>query len=189
LAILEKARLLDVSDSEIEMVVSATKKANEKYNFAINHGKNLAKQMAKKLQSKIPIVLGAEFLAGNVHAIANQINENAKIISCWFLLPELNHHLLEGLANPKTNDKNLAFLFLSSNLYNSKIQKRIQITKEVIKKNNIEVLEFRLESGSEIEQSFTVLVFGSWLSFYLAILNNLDPALIPWVDYFKERLS
>jgi glucose/mannose-6-phosphate isomerase len=189
LAILTQAGLLDISDSEIEAVIQTIKLANDKFNLEVSKFENLAKKMAEKIQDKIPIVVGAEFLAGNVHTIANQINENAKTLSTWFLLPEANHHLFEGLANPESNSKNLIFLFLNSNLYSSKIQKRVEITKEIIGKNSIEFLEFKPESGSKIEQSFEVLVFGSWLSFYLAILNNLDPTLIPWVDYLKGRLS
>jgi len=188
LAILARAKLLEISDSEIELAIAAIKKANERYNFKVKKSTNLAKKVAEEARDRIPVLVGAEFLAGNIHAIANQINENAKTISFWFLLPELNHHLLEGLANPKSNAKNLLFLFLNSNLYNLKIRKRVEVTKEVVGKNGVEVLEFKPESGSKIEQSFEVLIFGSWLSFYLAILNGVDPAQIPWVDYLKERL-
>jgi glucose/mannose-6-phosphate isomerase len=189
LAILAETGLLEVSDSEIESAIAAVRKANEKYNFKVKKSTNLAKKIAEEARDRIPVLVGAEFLAGNVHTIANQINENAKTISFWFLLPELNHHLLEGLVNPKSNAKDLVFLFLNSNLYSPKIQKRVEITKEVVRKNKIEILEFKPESGSEIEQSFEILTFGSWFSFYLAILNNLDPTPIFWVDYFKKKLA
>ncbi|OGD86139.1 hypothetical protein A2Z23_03405 [Candidatus Curtissbacteria bacterium RBG_16_39_7] len=189
LSILTQAGLLDISNSEIEMAIKEIEKANNRFNLEVLRVKNPAKQLAEKINGKIPIVVGAEFLAGNVHTIANQINENAKTFSSWFLLPELDHHLLEGLANPKSNHKNLAFLFLDSNLYSLRIQKRVGVTKEVIGKNGVEFLEFKPGGHSELEQSFEVMVFGSWLSFYLAILADLDPTPIPWVNFLKEKLG
>lgn len=189
LAILVQGGFLEIPDSEIELVIKTIGEANHNFNLEVNKDKNPAKELAERIRGRIPIIVGAEFLAGNVHTIANQINENAKTFSSWFLLPELNHHLLEGLTNPKSNLRNLVFLFLDSNLYNSKIGERIAITKEIIGKNNIDIEVFQPESDSKLEQSFEVLVFGSWLSFYLAVLGNLNPASIPWVDYLKRRLG
>jgi hypothetical protein len=30
---------------------------------------------------------------------------------------------------------------------------------------------------------------GNWITFYLAMLHGVDPAKIPWVDYFKKELK
>jgi len=128
-------------------------------------------------------------LVGNLHTIVNQINESAKNFSCYFPLPELNHHLMEGLTNPKNNSKNLIFVFIESNLYLKRIQLRYKITKEVLKKKNIEYVEFKAKEKTKILQSFEILLFGSYLSFYLSMLYKIDPSLIPWVEYFKKRLS
>lgn len=146
-----------------------------------------AKELVKRCRRKIIVVVAAEHLSGNAHVLANQINENAKALSCYFLLPELDHHLLEGLGRP--NEKNLIFAFLASNFYSEKIQKRLKLTKEVVEKNNIEVCEFKPSGENKLRQVLETLWFGSFLSFYLAIGSGIDPTPIPWVDYFKEKLS
>ncbi|PIY78827.1 MAG: hypothetical protein COY82_00415, partial [Parcubacteria group bacterium CG_4_10_14_0_8_um_filter_35_7] len=85
--------------------------------------------------------------------------------------------------------KNLIFVFIESNLYLKRIQLRYKITKEVLKKKNIEYVEFKAKEKTKILQSFEILLFGSYLSFYLSMLYKIDPSLIPWVEYFKKRLS
>jgi hypothetical protein len=46
-----------------------------------------------------------------------------------------------------------------------------------------------LQSSSKLEQIFEVLVLGEYVSFYLSMLYDIDPAPIPWVDYFKKKLA
>ena len=145
------------------------------------------KETVKKCLNKEILVVGAEHLSGNTHILANQINENSKTISFYFLLPELNHYLMEGLKNPSL--KNLIFLFLVSNLYNGKIKIRLSLTEEVISKNNISFLEFKPKGETRLIQVLETLLFGSYFSFYLSIAHSQDPTPIPWVDYFKEKLA
>jgi len=96
---------------------------------------------------------------------------------------------MEGLANPKINGKNLKFIFIESVFYNKKNQERIEITKRVLSKNKVGYVSCRLAGKTKLEQSFEMLSFGSYVSFYLAMLNNINPAPVPWVDYFKKELT
>jgi glucose/mannose-6-phosphate isomerase len=134
-------------------------------------------------------MVGSEFLAGNIHVFANQINENAKALAAYFLLPELNHHLLEGLTFPKTNQKLLCFFFLTSPLYDKRNQARVEVTQKVLVKKKIDFTVYPVSSPDKLSAAVEVLVLGSYVSFYLAILYGVNPSLIPWVDYFKAELK
>jgi len=150
---------------------------------------NAAKNLATKLTDKQIILIGGEFLEGNLHALRNQINENCKNFASYLIVPELNHYAMEGLAHPKANQKDLLFLFIDSKLYHPRVQERINLTKEVIKKNKIKFLTHELASTTRLEQSLELLQFGSWTTFYLAMLNQVNPAKIPFVDWFKNNLK
>jgi glucose/mannose-6-phosphate isomerase len=154
----------------------------------LNRKDGTAKTFAEKLKNKIPIIVSSEFLLGNAHVLANQINENAKCFTTYFGLPELNHHLVEGLKNPSAN-KNLKFVLVNSDLYHPRNQKRYKILKEVLQRNKINFIEYRPKAKTKLQQSMETLLFGSYLSFYLAMIYNLDPSPIPWVDFFKKRLA
>jgi len=189
LGLLKKCEVLKVSETEITKVIEFINSIQEQFSLNNSIVDNLAKQTAEHLQDSIPLIVAAEFLAGNAHVFANQLNENAKNFSNYFIISELNHHLLEGLAFPKTNTKNLQFIFFESTFYHQRNQERIKITQDVLQKNKIDYLSYQLQGTTEMEQSFEMLLVGSYISFYLAILNNVKPAEIPWVDYFKTQLK
>jgi glucose/mannose-6-phosphate isomerase len=145
--------------------------------------------MAFEMQTRIPVVVVAEHLEGAAHVCANQLNENAKTYSEYRVIPELNHHLMEGLQFPKTNDDTLLFMLVESELYQASNQKRFKLTSEVLVKNTINQQHIALSSPTKLGQAFELMVFGAYVNFYLAMLNNLDPSPIPWVDWFKQELK
>lgn len=189
LGLLKKCEVIKISENEIKKVINFINSIQEQFSLNNLIADNLAKQIAEHLQDSIPLIIAAEFLSGNAHVFANQLNENAKNFANYFIISELNHHLLEGLTYPKSNSKNLQFIFFKSNLYYQRNQERIKITQDVLQKNKIDYLSYQLQGATEIEQSFEMLLVGSYISFYLAILNNVKPAEIPWVDYFKTQLK
>ena len=148
---------------------------------------SFAKSTAAKLIEKMPVIVASEHLSGNAHVLRNQLNETAKNFASYALVSELNHHLMEGLNNPK--ERILTFLFLQSNLYSPIIQKRFILTKEVIEQNNLEVIEVPIYGENILEQMLYGIAMGGYLTFYLAILYGQDPSVIPWVDFFKEKLA
>jgi glucose/mannose-6-phosphate isomerase len=178
IGLLKKCGLLKVEEKEIDRIVKL-----------LGHKNTAAKNLAEKIKNKIPIVVASEFLLGNAHILANQIDENAKCFAAYFELPELNHHLMEGLKNPGANRRNLIFILIASNLYLSRNQKRYKILKTVLAKNKIKFLEYRPAAKTKFQQSWETLLLGSYLSFYLAMSYNLDPSPVPWVNFFKKELE
>jgi glucose/mannose-6-phosphate isomerase len=187
MGLLRNCGLLEVSEKEIKDIIRTM---DQSYcDFGVENSENIAKDFARQLENKIPVIVGSEFLSGNVHALANQFNECAKCFANHFILPELNHHLMEGLKNPRTNNKNLKFVLIKSELYHPRNQKRYEALEEVLRGCKVDFIKYSPKSKTKLSQSFEVLVFGSYVSFYLAMLYDIDPSLIPWVDFFKERLS
>lgn len=189
LGLLQKAGIIKLSDAEVKKAISWLKGFNAKFGVAQPIAKNPAKKLAERLFGKIPCIVAADFLTGNAHIFANQLNENSKNFSNYFLVSELNHHLLEGLGHPKKDKKVLEFVFIQSDLYYPRNQRRIEITKDVVENNSIGFVEYRLRGQSKLEQFLEMLILSSYVSFYLAMLNGIDPSPIPWVDYFKEQLK
>jgi len=167
-------------------------KVAEKYNRALGVYKkitdNRAKRLAEKLQDKIPFYFSASHLSGNIHTAANQLNENAKVFAYWACLPEINHHLMEGLLFPLSIKNDLALVFFESTSDEPKIRKRFALTREVAKKRGVEAISYMLQEKTLLGQSFELLVLGSYVSFYLAMLYGLDPTPIPMVDWFKKNM-
>lgn len=189
LAILSRLGYIRASDREFDQSLRTLERLNRQFGMDRPATSNPAKMAAQELSGRIPIIVGSEFLEGNAHIMSNQINENGKNFATYFVIPELNHHLLEGLENPTNRVNGLRFFFLESRLYDERNRRRIDITKKIIKRLGGYVSSYRLTGPSRLSQVLESVRYGSYVSYYLAILNGLNPSPIPWVDYFKKRLA
>jgi len=151
------------------------------------HISTSARACAQEIGYGITIYVAAEHLAGNAHIIRNQTNETAKAYADYHLISEMNHHLMEGLKNPK--DKKLMFIFFESQLYFPRIQERFALTRDVVEKNEISIVRYSCQGKSKIVQVLEVLMWGGYLTYFLSEKYGENPNAIPWVDYFKEKLG
>mgnify|MGYP001566730966 CR=1 FL=1 len=189
IGILTKLGIIPVGSAEVEKIIEFLQNQNSFLNENVSFNNNPAKQMAINLEKKIPVIIVADFLEGAAYTIRNPFHETAKQFALHFAIPELNHHLLEGLTFPKELKNLLYFIFVQSNIYDKRNIKRMTLTQEVIKSNNIPYETINLSGYSAFTQVFELIQWGSWVTFYLAMLHDIDPSEIPWVDYFKKKLS
>ncbi|HSA83373.1 MAG TPA: SIS domain-containing protein, partial [Patescibacteria group bacterium] len=135
----------------------------------------------------IPIIFTAEHLSGNGMILRNQFNETSKNFAAYYLIPDLNHHLMEGLEFPKNAP--LHFFVINSANYSDKIKKRTELTIEVVHKNNYKVHEFVTSGATVYDDFLETLIYGSFLTLYLGLTYERNPATNPWVDWFKDELA
>ncbi len=188
-SLLAAAGLFKLESDALNKIISSLEQWDKNLNPLSPTKNNEAKRLALGAFKKQPILVGAEFLTGNLHAMRNQICENSKNFASYLPLPDLNHFAMEGLANPNSNSSDLAFIFFNSSLYSARIQKRARLTNEVVKKNKISTLEYVMKGETKLEQAFELLQLGAWFSLYLGILNQVNPVEIKWVDWFKQKLA
>lgn len=144
---------------------------------------------AEKLKNKMPVLIFSEHLTNLGRFTRNQIHETAKELALFHEIPELNHHLMEGLTYPDTNKEKLYFVFFESNMYSTKIVKRIAVTKDVLGKQGIQYMSIEMEGGSPLSQALIGMLRSMYLAYSLALIHEKDPSDIPWVNYFKEQLN
>lgn len=189
IALFSKAGLLDVTEDDYQAVLKTVAEVQLVASRHVETDKNPAKMLAFSFSDRIPVLTSAEHLEGSTHVFANQLNENAKQFSEFRVVPEINHHLMEGLKFPDSNSKNLFFFMLHSDLYMKSNQLRMKLTQQVLEKNNIDFLEHKLSGPTKLAQAFEAMLLGAYTVSYLTMLNNLDPCPIPWVDWFKAELA
>ncbi|MBT3230707.1 SIS domain-containing protein [Candidatus Uhrbacteria bacterium] len=189
LGLLESVGLVKISKKEKLALVSAMIEVVDSCALDVSEKENPAKQVAQALKGRPMFIVGAEHLTGVAHVLVNQINETAKQFAQLHELPELNHHLMEGLAFPKGMFSKFTVLILKSGHYHTRVQKRVPITAKIFEKLGAEVIEYEARGASKFEEVAEVLQFGSFASYYLAMLNKVDPIDIPHVEWFKKELS
>lgn len=185
--ILRNLGLIEFTEHDFSRVLAVTKDACQKFGIEAETSKNLAKSTAAELFGKIPVIFAAQYLTGNAHIISNQINENAKIASFWLPIPEADHHFLEAVKSPLSKES-LVFINLLSEFYDDGIKKRFEVANQLAQQFMIKVIDIKLKAEIPLEECFAMLVLSSWISFYLAILQGIDPTSISTVEYLKDRL-
>ena len=143
-----------------------------------------AMELAKSVQNKIPVIYASNAWKYLAMVWKINFNENAKTPSFWNCFPELNHNEMVGYTNPVGAFK---VIILKDGADNERNKKRMDIFNSLLKeKLNCEVID--MADGSPFYKMISTLSLGLWTSYYLAILNNLDPAPVALVEEFKRLM-
>ncbi len=177
-----------ISKSEIQALVTSAQRAGHAYGVKRAAKSNPAKRLAIELHGKIPFLMGAEWTAGNLHTWANQLHENAKTMAVWDMLPDLNHHWLEGLRN-RSITKQVQVVMVRDAEYHPRNLKRLTLTKKIIEDLGAKVSVVTPVGKTKLEKAIDLLAFGGYVSWYLSALRKVNPAPIPTVDWLKQKLA
>jgi len=151
--------------------------------------RNRAKIISSKLLGKIPLIYGVEGKTDVIaHRLKTQFNENSKILAFWNVFPELNHNEVVGWEKEKNLNK-FYFLFIRDKEEGERIKKRIEITQDILKDKGVRWEEIWTEGESLLTRIFSAIYFGDWVSFYLALLQDVDPTAIKTIDLLKQKMG
>lgn len=187
--LLKSMGFLKLTDTEVLSAVHFIREFGKRCAIGRPEKDNPAKTLAEKLVDTHPFIITSEFLKGWGNGFANQINETAKMMSDYRHIPEMNHHLMEGLKRPDTIHKNGLFVFVESDLYSDRVKKRYSITQDVVEKQGIRSHTVKLSGPDKLTQVLEAFTLSGFTTFYLAMIYDTDPVAIPWVDYFKAKLA
>jgi len=188
LGLLHALGVISLSDAEVRSVLDLLRR-NAANLSPEEKDRNTAKFLAFSCVDTMPILVSAEHLEGAAHVFNNQINENAKNMTAMLNIPEMNHHFMEGLSFPTAMKENVRFLFVNSTLYHPRVQSRFPLTREVAERAGFQCETIQATAKTKLEQVWEIIQLGAYTNFYLAMLNDIDPAPIPTVDWFKEQLG
>jgi len=189
LAFLQKLNFIGDKSGEVEAMIKELESLLKELEEAVPSGSNPAKQMATRLQGKIAVIYGAGILSEVAHRWKTQINENGKGWAFYETFSELNHNAVVGYQFPKEQASKIHVVMLRCPSLHPRILIRYQITGEFLEQSGIghEIIDSR--GKSELSQMMSLIYLGDWVSYYLAMLNEIDPTPLNAVDYFKKRLS
>lgn len=190
LIVLEELGIISNNAYDFEETINFLKEIRETFIPEILEKDNEAKRLAKKIFGKIPVIYG---ISGLTDVIAlrwkGQFNENAKHPAVFNAFPELNHNEIMGFEGDEKLLKNLEIVILRSARENDRIVKRVEITAELIKNKVSGITEILPKGNSPLCEMLYQIMYGDYVSTYLAILNKKDPIEIESINILKERLK
>jgi glucose/mannose-6-phosphate isomerase len=150
---------------------------------------NLAVQIAKKSYQRLPIIYTNTERTDVVGTRwRSQFCENAKILAYHSVLPEMNYNELVGWKAYKDILQNTHVIFLRDRDDHARTQFRMNLTKRVAAEHASHISEVYTEGNSLMTRIFSLMLLGDWTSYYLAILNGIDPSPVDVIEDLKDEL-
>jgi glucose/mannose-6-phosphate isomerase len=189
LGILEMAGLIGHQSEDVAESVAVMRAWQEEIKETVPVAENPAKMLATQLYGRLPVIYGAEHLSEVTRRWKGQFNENSKSWAVFDVLPELNHNTVAGYALPGELAELATVLMLTSEQYHPRVQLRFDITRELLQQNGFAWKVIEARGRSMLAQMLSVIGFGDYVSYYLAMLNDVDPWSIGNIDLVKRRLE
>ena len=176
LIVLSRYRLIPNQDNAIrETIRSLVPKTCSKEGFMI----------AKNLNQKIPVIYASENMQAVAYVFKTLINENAKQPAFYHFLPEMNHNEINGF---KKQAKKLHIVMIRDKKDHIRIKKRMAIIRQIIKQRT-GVTEIHTRGTNLLARILHTIYVGMFNSYYLALMNKVDPTPVPVIQELKAKLK
>ena len=189
LHVLTKLGFIQCSTNDIATAIDSVARHVRTLDTTVPEQMNPAKQLARALHGRIVSIYGAEFLGEVARRWKTQLNENSKQWAEFEHLPEANHNSVVGYANPTGNANSTYVVQLDSNLYHRRTRVRLRVTTELLEASEIANKTVVAQGPTPLAQQFCAILLGDYVSYYLAMLNGVDPTPVAPLDHVKSELT
>lgn len=189
LGIFHTLGLIKDKSNDLEEALQVLKELSIRITEKVPSASNEAKQLAQELYGRLVVIYGAGLLAEVAQRWKSQLNENSKTWAFHEVFPELNHNAVVGYQLPPELRDRILVVLLHSSLLHQRVSIRYQLTTEILNKASVRYKVLEATGKSHLAQMMNLVLYGDYVSFYLAILNGVDPTQVVPIDYLKSRLA
>ena len=188
LVLLERLGLADGASDQIKEAVKVLRNLRDEY---VRNGKGSpVKALANRILNKAPLIYSCDGLtAAAARRWMAQLNENGKVLAHTALFPEMDHNELVGLSNLKRGEHNYSLVILRDEGDLERTKKRIEVTKSLISSQLGGVWEISSSGKGRLSRVLSLILYGDFLSVYLAILQGIDPTPVDIIEKLKRELA
>jgi len=148
-----------------------------------------AKALARRLKGRLVVVYGAQHLAPVARRFKTQVNENAKAWAFYEELPEADHNAVVAFARPEEVARRTCAVFLRSSGLHPRVLLRYEFTQRALEEAGVECRTVDVPGTGPLAQLLAATLFADYTSFYLALLNGVDPTPVPEIERLKAWLA
>ena len=188
LAAFQKVGILKPKPGELRETMELLRSLSAEYSNCENNPVPL--RLAERMINTLPIVYASteRFDAVNLRW-RGQMSENAKTVAYGNLFPEMNHNEIVGYCTLKDLLSRFFVIFLRDEDDHPRVKTRFDLVKEIIRPYCSDIAEMNSQGKSLLARMFSLIHFGDWLSFYLAVKKGVDPTPVINIDLLKKKLS
>lgn len=149
---------------------------------------NEAKQIAQLAYSKQPVIYASQKYDAVAMRWKAQFNENSEVMAFYNVIPEMNHNEIVGWGLPRDMTRRSLVIMLKDEGDDERINKRIDITRRLIAEEGAHVIPVEPQGDSLLARSLYFIYLGDFASYYLAILNGIDPTPVKRIEQLKRDM-
>ena len=151
--------------------------------------KNPAKALASLLLDRVIVIYGAGIFGAVARRWKTQFNENSKVWAFFEMLPEVHHNSVAGYGLPEEVKSRAFVILLRPGFLHPKTCRGYDVTRELLDKESVAHDTVDSRGDSAIGQMLSGVLLGDYVSYYLALLQGVDPSPVANIDFVKERLA
>jgi len=185
----QKLGVIPGGDDEIKEAISVLGKVREEIKPENLTDKNISKKIALSLRGKVPAIYGFGAYTAVALRMKTQFNENSKTMSVFDRFPELDHNEIVGWEAPLEVTRRFSVILIRDEVEPPPIRTRIEVTEGLIRAKAAGVHEVWCRGKSTLAKMLSAIYIGDFASFYLAILNEVDPTPVSVIDRMKAELQ
>jgi len=190
LALFARLKLIPDPSKELAGAVAAMKAAQGRLRADIPTVRNPAKRYAGQLMGRWVTVFGAGLLTPVARRMKTQMNEVAKAAANFEFLPEADHNTLAGTLHPEeVLMPHTMNLFLRAPSDHPRNRKRLDLTKEAFMLEGLNTDFLDARGDSPLAHMWTMILFGDYMAYYLAMGYGVNPTPIQALIDFKEAMK
>jgi glucose/mannose-6-phosphate isomerase len=144
------------------------------------------KAIAHAIEGRIPLIYGGRTTTAVARRWRAQLNENSKLPAFYGDLPEAHHNEVVGWHHAEDA---LFGIVLETAEEHERMQRRYDVTAEVMAAAGVEALRVEGRWDSATAQVMGLVLLGDLVSVYLAVLRGIDPTPVQEIEGLKQRLT
>lgn len=148
---------------------------------------SFARTFAAGLSGKVPVIYGAPDLSVASLRMKTQLNENSKVIAFSGELPEFNHNEIVGWYDDPFR-KNCSVLIMTDRSLET-MNRIIKASRELLNSRSIRLETLVVKGDSVLEKNLYAVMFGDYVSLYLAAERKVDPCDVSPIVDIKNRIN
>lgn len=190
LAMFQRLGFISDQSKEMEDAVASMKRTQGHLKADVPAVKNPAKRYAGQLMGRWVTFVGSGLLTTVARRWKGQMNEVAKAGANFEFLPEADHNTLAGTENPQeTLNAHTMTLFLRAPSDHPRNRLRSDLTRRAFMLEGMNTDYIDARGNTPLAHMWTLILFGDYMSYYLAMGYGVDPTPIQALVEFKEAMK
>jgi len=170
--------------------VAAMIKSQDYWKADVTAANNPAKRYAGQLMGRWVTLMASGAQGAVARCWKEQLNKIAKAGANYDILPEADHSALAGMVNPQeTLNAHTMTMFLNAPSDHPRNHLRSDMTRQAFMLEGLNTDFIKARGLTPLAHMWTLILFGDYMAYYLAMAYGIDPAQLPMLDDFKRGMA